>query len=249
MKKFSLFSKLSLGSLFFAASMMAGTASASLVTMEFNNGDSLADWNVDRAAPQGFEIINNELVMTVAGELNQDNFRNTQGMIMDIGESNYLSIDMYVDSAWNQDGRYGGLWGVANLANGDRANEYPILEFQRDSTGVTGIAKWESGPGWIIPPSSLFNLDAFNTLVLSINNGMYEYFVNGNMIHQAAATADHLGSVILNGYNTLSAPNNDGYQVRYDNLTYGTTSVSAPSMFALLLTAFAFVASRRFLRK
>ena len=76
-------------------------ANASLITLEFNDGNSLSDWNVNRSAPESFDIINNELVMSVSGPYStSSSFYDTQGMSFDIGQSTYLSIDMYIDSAW-----------------------------------------------------------------------------------------------------------------------------------------------------
>ncbi|MBU3003110.1 PEP-CTERM sorting domain-containing protein [Paraglaciecola arctica] len=243
---------LTLASAIFVASSIVNVASASLETLEFNNGDSLGDWFVDRAAPAGFQIINNELVMTVAGDLQPDAFHDTQGMQLDIGQSNYMSIDMWIGSEWDVAGRYGGMWGIGYNSpvhsTANRTDEYPILEFQNNHTDGTGVAKWESGLGWVVPPSSLFTLDAFNTLEITLIDNMFEYFVNGNLVHQAAAVADHLGTVILNGYNTQSG-NAGGYEVRYDNLTFGTVDVPEPSTLAVFALAFAALGSRRFCKK
>ena len=218
-----------------------------LMPLTFDDPSSLSGWTKDRATPAGFEIINDELVMTVAGELNDDNHYNTQGMQLDIVESNYMSVDMWIDSSWTATGRFGGLWAVAYNADATRANEYPILEFQNDPNGATGVAKWESGIGWVVPPSSQFNMNAFNKFEIMLANNTYEYFVNGNLVHTAASTSTYLGNIILNGFNTLSA--DDGYQVRYDNVTYGTVNVSEPSTLAVFALALVGLGARRFSKK
>ncbi|GHE84193.1 PEP-CTERM sorting domain-containing protein [Thalassotalea profundi] len=230
--------------LLFAATSLSNVANAGLMTLTFDNTSSLSDWTKDRTTPSGFEIINDELVMTVAGELDDDNFYNTQGMQLDIGESNYMSVDMWIDSSWTATGRFGGLWAVAYNADTTRADEYPILEFQNDPNGATGVAKWESGIGWVVPPSSQFTMDAFNKLEIMLVNNTYQYLVNGNLVHTAASTSTYLGSIILNGYNTMSA--DGGYQVRYDNVTYGTVNVPEPSTLAIFALALAGLGARRF---
>ncbi|GAA5130112.1 PEP-CTERM sorting domain-containing protein [Thalassotalea piscium] len=231
------------GALLLAVSSLAN---ASLMTLTFDDGDSLSDWIKDRATPAGFEIINNELVMTVNGLITSGH-QATQGMQLDIGKANYMSVDMWIDSSWTASGRFAGMWGVAHNADDSRANEFPILEFQNNHNGHTGVAKWESGPGWVLPPSSLYTMDAFNQLEIMLNGGTYQYFVNGNLIHTGASTSAYLGWVILNGYNSMS--DEGGYQVRYDNLTFGNVAVPEPSTLAIFTLALAGLTTRRFCKK
>lgn len=213
-------------------------AHAQLITYEFNNGDSLDGWTTDRSAPSGFEIINNELVMTVSGELNDNNFYNTQGMKLDGLRADYIGVDIFIDSGWDQPGRYGGLWGTAENEGGS-LKEWPIMEYQYQyenpsyAEAQTGIGIWDTYEGWIDPVSDAFELDAFNRLEIFLADGLFSYFVNGSKVYQGESNAAFIEEIILNGYNTLSAQG--GYSIRYDNLTYN--DVPEPAVWSLLLLA------------
>jgi len=213
-----------------AGLMVGNNASASVITHEFNNGDSLANWTVDRAAPSSFSIIGNELVMSIDGAdfpNNLGGFYDTQGMQLDIGNSTYLSIDMYVDSAWTNSERFAGMWGVGRDAS-DVISAFPILEFQgAGSNGPdAGFNIWDNS-GWQ-GKSTLFNYDAFNTLELMVTGSGIEYYLNSNLVHTDAASATtYLSAVILNAKN-----DGNSFDVRYDNLKYG--SVPEPSVIVLL---------------
>lgn len=206
---------------------ISGANAATLTTLEFNNGDSLADWNVDRAAPASFGIVNNELVMTIDGSNYPDSrggFYDTKGMQLDIGNSNYLSVDMYISNAWSNAERYGGIWGIGNDGSGGIGG-YPILEFQgpgaTDAGNAAGINTWDNAD-WSNNISTLFNYDAFNTLELAITGNGVEYSLNGNLLYtDTSGDVQSLSGVILNAKNEGTS-----FDVRYDNLTYGTVTPS-----------------------
>lgn len=214
----------------FGAMLIGNIASAAVVTHEFNNGDSLADWVVDRAAPASFSISGNELVMSIDGSTYPDSrgaFYNTQGMQLDIGQSTYLSIDMYVDSNWNNSERYAGIWGVGRNAS-DAISAYPILEFQGAGQGGpdAGFNIWDN-TGWQ-GINTLFDFDAFNTLELLVTGAGIEYYLNSNLVHTDTTSGTaYLSAVILNAKNDGTS-----FDVRYDNLRYG--QVPEPSVLALL---------------
>ncbi|MDO6720674.1 PEP-CTERM sorting domain-containing protein [Psychrosphaera sp. 1_MG-2023] len=232
--------KKSIAGLLFSVALVSN-AEASIIEVDFNNGDSLADWTVDRSAPDGFEIVNNELHMTVAGQLNGNNFYNTQGMQLDIGHSKFLSIDLYIDSSMAaNDGRYGGLWGVGR-DNSDNITAYPILEAQTDAgTIVTDV--YDSNIGWAFDTASLV-LDAFNTFSIEITSNGTEYGINGTTVYtDLVSDVSYIGSVILNGYNTLSAQG--GYTARFDNLRY--VDVPEPGMLSIFMLGFAGLMARRY---
>ncbi|MEP4889084.1 MAG: PEP-CTERM sorting domain-containing protein [Aliiglaciecola sp.] len=210
------------------SAFMTMSSHATLVTKTFDNGDSLADFYVDRAAPASFQIIGNELVMGIDGSTSTGggSFYDTQGMKLDITGSNYVSVDMFIDSAWTNSERFAGLWGVGRDA-ANSISSYPILEFQ--GAGVTdpsaGLAIWDNA--WV-DLLTLFNLDEFNTIAYKAANNGVQYFVNGTMVYSETASATtSFGEVILNAKN-----DGNSFDVRYDNLTYGV--VSEPGAIALL---------------
>ncbi|MBU2876840.1 PEP-CTERM sorting domain-containing protein [Aliiglaciecola lipolytica] len=211
------------------SAFMTMSSQATLVTKTFDNGDSLADFSVDRAAPAGFQIINNELVMSIDGSTfgtGPSAFYDTQGMKIDTTGSNFVSVDMYIDSAWSNSERFAGMWGVGKN-NANDISSYPILEFQ--GPGVTdpsaGLAIWDNA--WV-DLSTLFNLDEFNTIAYKAANNGVQYFVNGTMVYsETASGTSSFGDIILNAKN-----DGNSFDVRYDNLTYGV--VSEPGAIALL---------------
>ncbi|GAB2697275.1 PEP-CTERM sorting domain-containing protein [Aliiglaciecola aliphaticivorans] len=205
------------------------SSQATLVTKTFDNGDSLADFSVDRAAPAGFQIVSNELVMSIDGSTfgaGASAFYDTQGMKIDTTGSNFVSIDMYIDSAWTNSERFAGMWGVG-LNDSNTISSYPILEFQ--GAGVNspdaGLAIWDNA--WV-DVVSLFNIDEFNTIAYKAANNGVQYYVNGTMVYsETASGTSSFGDIILNAKN-----DGNSFDVRYDNLTYGV--VSEPGAMALL---------------
>lgn len=211
-------------------------AVAGLVTVQFNNGDSLSNWHADRRAPAGFSIINNELQMNINGaDKNATNdFVNTQGMQMDIGHSTYLSVDMYIDSNWPNSLRNAGLWAIGftdfllpSVAPGGKT--YPILEYKNTGPGTFGVSPFISTYGWFDQYAAVANLDAWNTFkfIIGAPGTQYpgvQYYVNDNFFFWDNATqTQYFTGVILNAKNE-----GNSYNVRYDNLTYGNVPEPAP---------------------
>lgn len=236
--------KLLTTTLFGAMVLVSNIANASVVTHDFSNGDSLANWSVDRAAPSSFSIINNELVMAIDGNDYPDSrapFYDTQGMQLDIGKSTYLSIDMYVDSSWSSSERFAGMWGVGRDSSDD-ISAYPILEYQ--GPGIDGPSAgfniWDNS-GWQ-GITTLFDFDAFNTLELLVTGAGIEYYLNDSLVHtDASSGTTYLSAVILNAKNDGTS-----FDVRYDNLKYG--NVPEPTVITLFgagLLAAGFVRRRR----
>jgi hypothetical protein len=208
-------------------------ANASLITHEFNNGDSLSDWSVDRSSPAGFEIITDELVMSVSGPSNTvDDSKNTQGMKLDIDLSTYISIDMYIDSAWSNDERYGGIWAQSIDIFGVTSG-WPVIEYK----GTEGVQAWDNS-GWQTP-SVDFNFDEFNTFTFEITNSGVEYSLNDTLFYtDSLSNTSYFTSVLLN-----AKYEGTDFDVRYDNLTY---NVPEPSTIAILTLGIMGFASRRF---
>ena len=206
-------------------------AMAGLVTVQFNNGDSLSSWHADRRAPAGFSIVNNELQMSINGaDKNATNdFVNTQGMQMNIGHSTYLSIDMYIDSTWPNSLRNAGLWaiGFTNFLNPSVApggKTFPILEYKKTGANTFGVSPFVSTYGWFDQFAATANLDAWNTLKFIVGPSGVQYYVNGNFFFLDNATqTQYFTGVILNAKNE-----GNSYNVRYDNLTYGNVPEPAP---------------------
>ena len=226
--------------------MLPTIASAGLVTNTFDSSD-LSAWQTDRCAPDDVAVTGGELVFTIDAQsscLTQPAFYHTQGIKLDIGKADFLSIDMYVDSAWADQTRFAGIWGVL-FDSSDVISNYPILEFQLpDSTTAVngGFDVWDSNyGGWLDLLSTVFNLDGWNTMSMSLTGGFVTYFVNGTELAKVADTSSsYIGEVILNAKNE-----GEGYTVRYDNLIYNTVSVSEPAMFMLVPLVLAGIAARR----
>jgi len=214
---------------------VSGFANATLITQEFNDGDSLAAWVVDRSAPAGFEIINNELVMSVSGPSFQDDFKNTHGMKLNIGQSTYLSIDMFIDSAWTNNERYGGMWAQLIDSIGDLSG-WPLIEFK----GTEGVKTWDNF-GWQTTGTNI-NYDEFNNFKLQITGNGVEYYLNNTLLYTDSVTdAKYFSNVLLNA----KYEGND-FTVKYDNLVYGTVDVPEPSTLAIFALGIIALASRRF---
>lgn len=215
---------------------LPNSALAGLVTVQFNNGDSLSSWSADRRAPAGFQIVNNELQMSINGADKNTalDFVNTQGMQMDIGHSTYLSIDMYIDSTWPNSLRNAGLWAIGftnflDLSVAPGGKTFPILEYKNTGPGTFGVSPFVSTYGWFDPFAAAANLDAWNTLKFIIGpaGSAYpgvQYYVNDNFFFWDNVTGtEYFTGVILNAKNE-----GNSYNVRYDNLTYGNVPEPAP---------------------
>jgi len=194
-------------------------ALAGVVTTPFNNGDSLSSWSVDRRAPTGFGIVNNQLEMTISGsDTVASNFHNTQGMQMDIEYSNFLSIDMFIDPTWTLNQRYGGIWAIGHQSD-DTIGGWPIIEYH----GQLGLSVWDN-LGWHYPVAASFNVGQFNNLMFMSTGAGIEYYLNGSLVYlDSSGDVDHFGGVILNAKNSGT-----DYTVVYDNLTYGAIPEPAP---------------------
>lgn len=225
--------------------VLSNAADAALVTNTFDNGSDLSSWEVDRCAPDSFGISGNELVLEVESDsacLDDTGFYHTQGMKLDIGQSTMLSIDMFVDGSWSDALRFGGMWGVSYDST-DSIDGYPIIEFQIPDLTLASNGNFEvwDNTGWSDTPGSLVKLNDWNTLMLSLNGTTTEYYINGILSHTYDnGDTQYFGEVILNAKNDGAA-----YAVRYDNLVYGTTEVSAPATFGLMMAAFGGLILRR----
>ena len=208
-------------------SMSMGAAHAGIVTHTFDDGSDLSAFSPDRSAPAGFEIVNNELVMSIDGDAQpSEAFRQTQGMGFGLDAANYVAIDMYIDGDWTDEQRYAGLWGVGR-DDLDQISAYPILEYQLGSMGGD-IHIWDNA--WV-DTSALFTLNAFNTFAMQVVGGGIDYFLNGNLVYsERTSGTTSFSKLILNAKNEGT-----DFVVRYDNLVYGT--VSEPGIWALLLVA------------
>lgn len=216
-----------------AASSLNNQANASVMTIDFDSGN-LNNWIVDREAPADFSIINNELVMTVEGTGSLTGFGATKGMKLDIGKSTYLSIDMFIDSAWTGDERYGGLW--ANLfGSSDTNTGWPIIEFK----GQEGVKAWDN-TGWQASNTN-YNIGEFNNFKIEITNIGVEYSLNDNLIYtDSVVDASYFTHVLLNA----KYEGND-FVVKYDNLVFETIDVPEPSTLAIFALSIMGLASRK----
>ncbi|MEZ6317369.1 MAG: hypothetical protein R3B49_01255 [Phycisphaerales bacterium] len=198
-------------------------------------------WYTDRYAPAVFESAffdgDNRLhqgVRDADTEANRPSnysgtFYNYQGRKLDIGSGygHAVSIDLYVDSAWNS-GVRAGMW--TTMSNGNLS--YPILEYvvngdNDDGNGATftGFRWWQSGIGWTATSLVAPTADAWYNLEVELTTTDVNYYINGSLV----ATTDNLGAHMID--NVILQAHNQGvageYDVYWDNFTYVPTPASA----------------------
>src|SRR6056297_2071998 len=199
-------------------------ANATVITQQSFDADPTlsatqapGSWYVDRFAPAGFssEVFmgDNRLAHDITQSDGADNrpssfsgtFYNTQGRKYDTAGANRISIDLYVDAAFQAGGRLGGFWGTAFNAS-NAISFYPIIDyFGSQAGGAAGVQYWD-GAGWVSAgtPSGLA-FDAFNTLARGLEAGadQFEHMANGDMIGTVSANGStQIGNTILQNYNT-----------------------------------------------
>lgn len=160
-------------------------------------------------------------------------FYDTQGRKFDLESgTTSMSIELYVDSAWENSGRrMAGFWGTA--FDGPNLAAYPILEYT-ESEGPGRFRAYEVTTGnWLdlgLPGG--FAYDSWYTLDITLSGGLFTYTVGDLSVSTDADGATSIGNVILQGHNTTDGVE---YSVRWDNLN---TGVPEPATWGLMILGF-----------
>ncbi len=220
-----------------AAVVVAGSASASY------------SWSVDRYEPQVFNVAGSNISMGLRASgfaanrpsAFSSSFYNYQGMKtspnftgMSAGSS--VSIEMYVDSTWN-DGVRAGMW--TTMSNGNLT--YPIIEYTKGTSTAgavgasefTGFRWWQSGLGWTQINAPVAT-DGWYRMTIGLTSSLVTFDITelagGTSIFSSSVGnqgAHNIDNVILNAHNQGIAGE---YDVQYRNFT----AVPAPGAIALL---------------
>ncbi len=247
----------------FAASMalVGAVQAASITSQSFDSNPILSDtqgagvWYTDRFAPSGFEseffLGDNRLAHTISSADGASGrpsgfasaFYNTQGRKFDTAGATEISIDFFVDSAFQSDpARIAGIWGTGFLGDGTTISAFPILEFAGGTFQVFDTIGGDSdGTGFrTLDTAPTFNFDEFVELgiVLDTVNDVFNYFIGGLHVHtEEAGGTQTIGNVILQNINTDTGVNRTVY---WDNLQASSVSaVPVPAAFPLLAGALA----------
>jgi hypothetical protein len=225
------------------------TAGAQAAPMTFDDavvtGPSAAPgvWYTDRYAPAGFTNENfggeNVLKQTISAADGASSrpsgfsaaFYNTQGRKLDAPTgATSLSIDLYIDASWTDTSRrYAGLWGTA-FDGGGTITAYPIIEFGE------GFLRYWNGSGWV-NTSAAAAFGSWMNLSIELGAGMWNYEIDGTAVGSVAAGSSlEIGNVILQGHNTTAGVS---YDIRWDNLDFGTGTGAVPLPGTLALAGLA----------
>ncbi|MEX2672118.1 MAG: hypothetical protein WD294_08430 [Phycisphaeraceae bacterium] len=220
-------------------------------------------WYKDRYAPQVFEsefFDGDDRLKLGLREAGQDGqrgaqnggFYNYQGRKFDTPYNTVdtsVSVDLYVDSGWN-DGVRAGLWATA--ANGNLT--FPILEYATDEevgeagSGdrvANGFRWWQSGEGWTEIESNV-DADQWYRLTIGLTGTDVDFNItnlvdnttvfDGSVANQGASSFDN---IILQGHNEGRAGE---YDIYWDNVV---TAVPTPMAGLAGLAAFGMLGMRR----
>ncbi len=233
--------------------LASGAASAGTFSMDFTNpGDVVLSssqapgaWYTDRYAPGVFEsgvMFDGDyrLHQGIRSDGNQANrptsqngdFYNYQGRKYDVNSPSgtTISIDLFVDSAWN-DGVRAGMW--TTMSNGNLT--YPIIEYvvagdNGDGNAYTGFRWWQSGLGWSSTSFENAATDEWYTLEIELTATDVLFSINGTSIGSVDNQGAHMiDNVILNAHNQGIAGE---YDVYWDNFG-GVPSPGAASLLAM----------------
>lgn len=212
----------------FIASMAAMTLSASAAptTFDFTAAELTNNWGPDRIMPSGgvtsvsgFQGRNNVAqIGIVSADVSQgDIYYRTEGIKTPKGATaedfsvggNFgqsVSVDLYLDSAWDTNAVRAGLWTVGdNGSGGTDATSYPfgIIEFA-NVAGYEGFRYFNPSIGYVNVPG-FTGYGQWVTLNITLNPALdtYSYSINGTTVGTSVAPvlSQQLHSVILNQRN------------------------------------------------
>ena len=168
----------------------------------------------------------------------QANFYSTQGMghAVSGGAGDMLLAALYVQSSWMNPALGAvrtDMWGVMTDASSN-VTDYPVIGFTNYGTGsadynstgnhdnYVGFRVWSDAAnggngGWYDLNGVSINLNAWNTLGISLSGTGYDFFVNGqDVLNTVAATGTtSFGSVLMQAFN-------------FDGNTYSPGAVISP---------------------
>ncbi len=194
------------------------TANAGVKTFQtFDEDPPLAEsdapgvWSVDRFAPRVFEsqefMGDNRLLLGINGNDLQDNqFRNTQGRKFLTTGARQMSIDFFVDPDFGGvEERIGGFWATAADTAGT-TTFFPIIEFFDDQFWVFDSLGELGDPQFL----SVGTLDDFNAdfgefvnLAFGLSGDNIDFSINGmSAMSLNGGGTEQFANVILQGVNT-----------------------------------------------
>lgn len=241
-----------------AATGHAGATSITLQTFDTDPvlGASQAPdtWYTDRFAPSGFESEffdgDNRLAHTISSNDGASGrpsgfsspFYNTQGRKFDTAGATDISVDFYVDSAFqNDERRIAGIWGTGFLGDGTTVSAFPIIEFANSGFQIYDSINDGDGFGFRTPDTApVFSFDTFVSLGIALDtvNDVFNFFIGGQQVHtEEAGGTQSIGNIILQNINT-----DDGVDrtVYWDNVAASSVSaVPVPAALPLLAAAIA----------
>ncbi|QIB64656.1 PEP-CTERM sorting domain-containing protein [Kineobactrum salinum] len=197
----------------------------------------------DRYAPSGFTsesfMGDNRLALTLSSSDGANNrpagfsgaFYNTQGRKYDVFGATTISIDMYIDQAFESDpNRVAGLWGTAVDSGNNNIVQYPIVEFAGGAFQI-----WDGGSFQSLGLPTGFSYGSFANLAFTIDptTNQTHFSVNGSLTQTIAASGSvAFREVIIQGYNTADGIDRTIY---FDNLVASNTQdVPAPATLSLM---------------
>ena len=257
-------------SFFAAAAMLAPVSvSASTITSQtFDTDPTLGSsqapgvWYTDRYAPAGFESVSflgdNRLKHTISASDSESgrpgnfssSFYNTQGRKFDTPGASTISIDFYIDPAFDgASGRTGGFWGTGFDSGGNTT--FPIIEFFDNQFQVFDSVNDSDGTGFrTVGVQSGFAFGEFVTLTISLDSvaDLFSFSVNGELLStEEAGGAVEIGNVILQNINTADGVDR---MIYWDNLTAsGDMQVPVPATMAFVLVGLAGIATASLRRR
>lgn len=224
-----------------------------ITTNEFAENSMLDGWEIDRAKPEEFKVIDGQLQQVIgapADGADEKTFLGVQGYKFDDLGANVssMSIDLTIPEEWlalevPEDAaaiRLAGFWG----RGGESDEDYPLIDVavRKNDNGESklGFYAWDTVTGELSLMQEIENLGIY-TLGIQVANDMYAYSINGEVLGSTPIDEEStlpLSTVYLQGYSYASEENTandvkyatvsqvftDSYTITWDNFTTTTAS-------------------------